>query len=138
VLVLLIAGSAGTVATAAAHAADVLLHIVLITVASLAGLSLSGLGAWLVISRRRARRPAPWQVSVQPPAAKPVSARSEPRQALTAPQIHLHLHGPVSATDVAELIARQATRNPPSEPSGAVIMRPPSGPRNALAYLLAP
>jgi hypothetical protein len=114
-LVLLIAGSAGTVVSAAAHAAEVLLHLVLIAVASLAGVVVAGLGTWLVVRRRRASRPAPYWATVQPPAASVVPARTAAPPALPAPQIHLHLHGPVSAADVAELIAFHGNPQPAIE-----------------------
>ena len=52
-LVLFIAGSAGGIAHAVSSAADVVLHIVLITAAVLAGISVAGIGIALVWRSRR-------------------------------------------------------------------------------------
>jgi hypothetical protein len=58
-------------------------------------------------------RPAPFLTPAQ---VRAVQARSAPRPAIEAPpQIHLHLHGPVSAADVAELIAGQGNPRPANE-----------------------
>ena len=55
-------------------------------------------------------RTEPWTVQVESPASAPqrvVETPAAAQRALPPPQIHLHLHGPISAADVAELIARQ-------------------------------
>jgi hypothetical protein len=110
-LVLLIAGSAGTVASAAVHAADVILPIILITVGSLAGLGVALAVVAVVVSGRRAARPAPYwaQVTHNPararrPAATGSAARGLPG-ARPANELHIHLHG-ARAEDIAAL--RQA------------------------------
>jgi len=116
-LVLLIVSSAGAVATAIGHAADVLLHIALITIGSLAGLGIAGAVVAVVLARRAPRKPPPWAAQVQPHRRDPqraVQGRTAAQSGLP-PQIHLHLHGPVSAADVAELIARQGNPLPAIE-----------------------
>ncbi len=98
----------------AEHALNVLVHIVLVVLAVAAGMSLAGLGICLLLRRRYETRPAPWTVQVESPARAPqraVEAPAAAQHALPPPQIHLHLHGPVSAADVAELIARQGSQH---------------------------
>jgi hypothetical protein len=43
------------------------------------------------------------------------SLLSAARPALPAPQIHLHVHGPVTEAELAELIARQGNPQPAIE-----------------------
>ena len=108
-----VAGGAA-VAGPVVRAADAVLHIVLITVAALAGLGVA-LGALALVLAARARRhPPAWTAQVLPPRRAPqraVQSRTA-AQGVLPPQIHLHLHGPVSAADVAELIARQGKPQP--------------------------
>jgi hypothetical protein len=56
-------------------------------------------------------RPAPFLTPAQ---VRAVQARSAPRPAIEAPP-QIHLHGPVSAADVAELIAPQGNPRPANE-----------------------
>ncbi len=96
------------------HAAEDLVRIVLITAAVLAVLAGTGIG---LAVRYRRRTPPPWTVQVQQPpdASQRVLEVPAAAQRIPAPQIHLHLHGPVSAADVAELIARQGNPQPAIE-----------------------
>ena len=101
------------------HAAEDLVQILLIGLAVLARLAVAagiGLIAW-----HKRRTPPEWTAQVQSPPRAPqrtvqsmqraVQSRTAARSALL-PQIHLHLHGPVSAADVAELIACQGNPQP--------------------------
>jgi hypothetical protein len=110
-LVLIVAGSAGAAVHTAEHALDVLVHVLLVVLAVAAGMSLAGLGFCVFLRRRYEARPAPWHATVEPPATRPMPARSAPYSALPAPLIHVHGHGPVTAAELAELVSRQG--NPP-------------------------
>lgn len=72
----------------------------LIVVAVVAGVAAAAVAVWQVRGHRQLHGPL---VRSAPPQGVPLPAQ---RPAVPAPQIHLHLHGPVSAADVAELIAR--------------------------------
>jgi hypothetical protein len=84
-----------------------LVHLVLIAVAVLAGLGVAGGVTALVLMRHRRAARAPYWATAGPRAARPVPARTVPRQLPAAPQIHVHLHSPVTAEDVAAIISRQ-------------------------------
>ena len=89
------------------HAADVLLHIVLIILAAIAGLGVTGAAVFVAVrSRRRRAEPdgRPLTQGAAPPRA--VQARTAPRRELPAPQVHLHFHGPVLPDDLAAIIDR--------------------------------
>jgi hypothetical protein len=114
-IVVIAAAAAGPAAHAAVdlvHAVGELLRIVLIGAAVLLVVAVAagiGLLAW-----RRRRTPPTWTAEVQSPACAPQRVVEAPAAAqhVLPPQIHLHLHGPVSAADVAELIARQGIPHP--------------------------
>jgi hypothetical protein len=106
---ILAAAIAGPVAAAVAELA----RIVVITIAVLGGLALTGGAALVVLRLRQGRASRTTRVSF--PRAVPL-ARAEPlsaprREAIgpSRPELHLHFHG-VTAEDVAEIIARQARR----------------------------
>jgi hypothetical protein len=69
-LVLVVAGSAGAAFHTAEHALDVLVHIVLIVLAIVAGLTLVGLGAAVLIRRHYEKDAASWRATVQPLATR--------------------------------------------------------------------
>ncbi len=115
VIGLAIAAGSGAAAQAV-HAAAELLHIVLIAVAVLAGVAVAGLAGLIVWQVRAHRQLHGALVHPAPPQRVPLPGQ---RQAVPAPQIHLHLHGPVSAADVAELIARQGLEAPDRRSGGA-------------------
>jgi hypothetical protein len=99
-LVLVVAGSAGAAFHTAEHALDVLVHIVLIVLAIVAGLTLVGLGAAVLIRRHYEKDAASWRATVQPLATRAARARTaapellpaQPKQAAVAPVVHYHVH----------------------------------------------
>jgi len=116
-VVVVVAVIAAAAAAPIVHAAEDLLRILLIGLAVIVGLGIAGAVVALVLELRGRRRPPPWAVQVQPPQRGPQRAAQSSTAAQSAlpPQIHLHVHGPVSAADVAELIARQGNPQPAIE-----------------------
>jgi hypothetical protein len=100
--------AAGPIVTAAEDLVRILLIAAGVLVAA-AVAAIVRLVAW-----HRHRTPPHWAVQVQPPQRGPQRAVQVPAagQSALPPQIHLHVHGPVSAADVAELIARQGNPQP--------------------------
>jgi hypothetical protein len=95
---------------AVAAAVAELLHLLVIVLVAVAAAGLAAFVAWRL---RRGRQDAPRQVQrITPAPPRPSPLRSEPRQAIEAPQqMHLHFHG-ASAEDVAAIIAQQALPEP--------------------------
>jgi hypothetical protein len=106
IIVLIVAGPV-------VHAAEDLVRLVLIAAAVLAVVAVAGVGclAWRARRHRSiSTRPAPF---LTPAEIRAVQARTAPR-AIAPPQIHVHLHGPVSAEDLAAIVAqRDAIQNRP-------------------------
>ena len=111
-LVVVVAVIAAAAAGPVVHAAEDLVRILLIAAGVLAVAAVAAIAGLLAWHKRRT--PPHWTVQVQPPARAPQRAVQAPAAAQRSlpPQIHLHLHGPVSAADVAELIARQGNPQP--------------------------
>ena len=109
-VIIVVAIICAAIAKPVADAAVAIVHVLLIVVFSLIGLAAAaGIGVWAWrSSARRAYRTT--RVSLPaPPPQRAVEMPAASRRVLPPPQpqIHLHLHGPVTAADVAELIARQ-------------------------------
>ena len=97
-------GSGG--AAAFVNAIGNLLAMVLVALVVLAVSGVAVVAGVLIWQRRRPAGPARVVVRAQP-AQRPVRP-APPRPALPAPQIHLHLHGPVTAADLAAIVAQHA------------------------------
>lgn len=97
--VLVVEAVARPVINAATDIVTAIVHIVLIGLATLAGLAVAGTVGYLAWRRHRPR-PAEIQYTV------PSAIRSEPQRALPPVQQHIHFHG-VSAEDIAAVLARR-------------------------------
>ena len=106
-VVIAVAVIAAAAAGPVIHAAAILLRVVLIAVLSLCGLAVAGGIGFLAWRghRRRAYRTLP--MSLPPTASQRVVETPTASRCVLPPQIHLHIHGPVSAEDIGALIARQ-------------------------------
>ncbi len=104
---------AAAIAGPVAHAAAELLHIVVISVAVVIGLALTGGTALLAYRARHGRSlralPVHWAQVLPRQAAEPLKKSRRPAIGAPKQERHLHFHG-VTAEDVAAIIARHNGR----------------------------